>query len=466
MRFRFFTLPALAVLILGALTLSCSKEQNLLDAIPSDVEHAGTIRLKSLMEQVGCRFADGKAELPQGMDIPFAQAIAAIDAAGVANTDEIAWATVGKRDVYATMLVSDKAKFKEATAGDIEWLDETGGYACGKIMNTAVVLLGDDRVWITFGAKPDEAVKGVESLLKSAKESAISSMTGVDRLLRSDNLVNVAVRQSSAADKGKKSGVKGENPELQAVWATFTGNVKDNKIVGRSTVMEADGKVIPFKGLTTVNPAVLSYVPGNFNVALALGVTPEFDWSSVAQLVGSMGGFQARGMIAAVTPYLQALDGTVLLAAGPANDQAYGDIDPGNWNFILMARLPQDKINDIMGMMRSSLFMAGVSPKMEKDGIMVIPQYGMDIYAGNVDGYFAVSNLPFDPNRQNQLTPLFNGKFGAISVSLPALDQIGFGMPSFGVDLRAQITSESGEITVSLSGTDKPILSEIFKVLL
>lgn len=464
MRFRFFTLPAIAVLILGALTLSCSKEQSLLDAIPSDVGHAGTIRLKSLMEQAGCRFADGKAELPEGMEIPFAQAVAAIDAAGVANTDEIAWAAVGKREVFATMLVSDKAKFREVTSGDIEWTDETGSYACGRIMNNAVVLLGDDRVWVVLGAKPDEAVKGVESLLKSAKESAISSMAGIDGLLRSDNLVNVAVRQSASQAKGKKA-AKGKNPG-QAVWATFSGNITDNKIVGRSSVMEADGKVIPFKGLTPVNPAVLSYVPGEFNVAFALGVTPEFDWSSVAQLVGSVGGFQARGMIAAVTPYLQALDGTVLLAAGPANGQAYEDIDPGNWNFLLMARLPQDKINDIMGMMRTSLFMAGVSPKMEKDGIMVIPQYGMDIYAGNVDGYFAVSNLPFDPNRQNQLAPLFNGKCGALSVSLPALDQIGFGMPSFGIDLKAQVTPESGEITVSLSGTDKPILSEIFKVLL
>lgn len=131
MRFRFFTLPAIAVLILGALTLSCSKEQSLLDAIPSDVGHAGTIRLKSLMEQAGCRFADGKAELPEGMEIPFAQAVAAIDAAGVANTDEIAWAAVGKREVFATMLVSDKAKFREVTSGDIEWTDETGSYACG-----------------------------------------------------------------------------------------------------------------------------------------------------------------------------------------------------------------------------------------------------------------------------------------------------------------------------------------------
>lgn len=467
MRFRFFTLPALAVLILGALTLSCSKEQRLLDAIPSDVEQAGTIRLKSLFEQAGCSYKDGKIQIPEDIDAGerlsrVVGLIGRLDESGVCDPNQVAWTMTGKKNIYLTMLVDDKAKFKEITADDIDWTDETGDYACGKT-GDMLVLLGDDRVWLTSG-EPSSAVGDIESLLKSAKESSIASMTGIDQLLRGDNLINMVVRQSAIpASKGKKE-AKGENPALTARWGTFTANIKDNKIVGTSTVMEADGKVIPFKGLTPVNPAVLAYVPESFNIAFAIGVTPEFDWSAVSQLIASVGGFQARGMLAAATPYLQALDGTVLLAAGPANEHAYEA--PDNWHFLLMARLPQDKINDIMGMIRTSLFRAGVSPKEAKDGVMLIPQYGMDIYVGNVDGYLAVSNLPFDPNRQNSLAPLFTGKCGAISLQLPSLSQVGFGLPDFGVDFKAQVTPENGELTVGLTGTDRPILQAILETLL
>lgn len=131
----------------------------------------------------------------------------------------------------------------------------------------------------------------------------------------------------------------------------------------------------------------------------------------------------------------------------------------------MMVRLPQQKINDIMGMVRSSLFMAGISPRQEKDGIMIVPQYGMNLYMGNVDGYFAVSNLPFEPTRQNSLAPVFNGKEGALSIDLPTLREFGPRMPEFGIKLQVQLNSDNTTAELSLNGSETPILQAILKAL-
>lgn len=462
----------LAVVLLGVFAVSCSKERKLLDAIPSTVEQAGVIRLKTAFENAGCKYDDGKAVYPSGIEAPerlsaIVEAVWKLDESGICNPDETAWVVGDKMRLVMTMLVSDKSKFKEITAGTIEWSDETGGYSCG-VAGGMSVLLDDDRVWFV-DAEPSDAVDVVTSMSKEAEKSSLASMTGIVQLLESDNLLNVVVRQdfdTDAKKKKDKKGAKGENPELESTWATFTCNVKDNRIVGSSSFIEADGTPLAFKGLKEINPAVLAYVPENFNFAFGLGVSPDFDWSIVTKAVGTLGGFQTQAMLSAVTPYLQSIDGTIFLAAGPANSEAYTDLDPGNWHFVMMVSLPQKKINDIMGMMRSSLFMAGVSPKEYKDGVMVIPQYGMNLYMGNVDGYFAVSNMPFESDRQNSLAPIFNGKNGALCVDLPTLKEFGYMLPDFGVKFSMQVNNDNATMELGLNGSDRPILEAILTALL
>ena len=472
MKLKRLSLPMLAVVLLGVLAVSCSKERKLLDAIPSTVEQAGVIRLKTALEQAGCKYENGQAVYPSGIEATerlaaIVEAVGKLDEAGICNPDETAWTVGDKQMLVMTMLVSDKAKFKDVTAGTIEWSDETGDYSCG-VAGGMSVLLDSKQVWFV-DASPSDAVGIVESMSKDAEKSSLASMTGIAQLLESDNLLNVVVRQDFAADAKKKKDkkeAKGENPDLETTWATFTSNVKDNKLVGSSSFIKADGKPVAFKGLKEMNPAVLAYVPESFNVAFGLGVSPEFDWSIVTKAVGAVGGFQTQAMLSVITPYLQSIDGTIFLAAGPANSEAYTDLDPGNWHFVMMVSLPQKKINDIMGMVRSSLFMAGVSPKEYKDGVMIVPQYGMNLYMGNVDGYLAVSNMPFEPNRQNGLAPVFNGKNGALYVDLPTLKEFGYMLPDFGVKLSVQVNSDNSTMELGLNGSDRPILEAILTALL
>ncbi|MDE5671941.1 MAG: hypothetical protein K2I02_01105, partial [Duncaniella sp.] len=226
MKFKRFMLPMLAVVLLGVLAVSCSKERKLLDAIPSTVEQAGVIRLKTAFENAGCKYDDGKAVYPSGIEAPerlsaIVEAVWKLDESGICNPDETAWVVGDKMRLVMTMLVSDKSKFKEITAGTIEWSDETGDYSCG-VAGGMSVLLDGERVWFV-DASPSDAIGIVESMSKDAEKSSLASMTGIAQLLESDNLLNVVVRQDFAADAKKKKDkkeAKGENPDLEITWAT------------------------------------------------------------------------------------------------------------------------------------------------------------------------------------------------------------------------------------------------------
>ncbi len=82
----------------------------------------------------------------------------------------------------------------------------------------------------------------------------------------------------------------------------------------------------------------------------------------------------------------------------------------------------------------------------------------MNLYLGNVDGYFAVSNMPFDNTRQNSLAPLFSGKDGAVMLELPSLRSLSPAAPAFGFRLTGQTGQGSTTAELALTGTTQPIL--------
>lgn len=461
--FRPLVMPLLVVFALGVLVTSCSKDAELLDAVPSDVENVGLVRMKSVLEQSGFKFgADGvsadSSVAAEGRFRELVDLTGAMNASGVCDVDRMAWVKDHDGTFYLTVLVADGDKFVEATAGEISWADAKDGFKQGE-WGGFTALTGDGRFWLT-DAK--EAVRSVKALQKRASKASVTLLTGVCEMLEGEGLLNMALRRDV-----RKGGAKTSVSEIQeSLWITLNCNVSYNMLTASSVTMQGDGKVVAADGLQPINPAVLGYIPASCNIACAVGLTPDFDWSVITQAVGTFGGFQARGMLSAVTPYLMSINGTVMFAAGPANDQAYSDVDPGNWQFVLMARLPQEKINEIMNMVRSSMFMAGISPRMTDDGLMMVPQYGMNLYLGNVDGYFGLSNMPFDCTRQNELAPLFTGKDGALSVEIPSLRSLNPSAPAFGLKLTGQTGEGSTTASLALTGVQQPILQAILSALL
>ena len=92
---------------------------------------------------------------------------------------------------------------------------------------------------------------------------------------------------------------------------------------------------------------------------------------------------------------------------------------------------------------------------------MTIPQYGMDFYVGNVDGYLAIANIPFENTRNNSLAPMFVNKDAALCIDLPSLDLLSPAAPSYGLKVDVNMQGSEGKAEISLPGAKYPVLETI-----
>ncbi len=446
-----------AVAVIGMMVTSCSKGDELLSTVPANVSTVVMADVKGILENSGCKFTAEGVTLPDAItgvnnDDMLLKMMGKLDAEGVCSFSDVAVILDSRNRTICTFLVNDGGKFKEITS-DLGWKEGKDGYEEGDV-NGSTILTDGKQAWIVFNGDAYDAVK---KLKEEAKKEPVTKLAGIKGVLESDNLVNVAF-------SGLNFGFTTNNTAQQeTVWNTLTANVKDNKIVASSQAMKGDGEVVEVKGMRPINPAVLAYIPGSCNFVAAAGLTPEFDWKGVISALNPfmVRDFQMQGMMAMLTPFLQSLDGTVIFAAGPVNDAAYSDMEPENWQFVLMAHLSQEKINQVMNMVRTTMFQAGISPIEEKDGVMVVPQYGMNFYIGNVDGYLAVSNLPFENTRKNSFAPMFVNKEAAATLEIPSLSVLSAGAPTYGIRLTVNMEGSKGNAELSLPGAKAPILETI-----
>ena len=311
-----------------------------------------------------------------------------------------------------------------------------------------------DRVWFVTGAR--DAVKSVDELKKRAREMSVAQLDGIAEVLGRDNMVNVAVASGLASMDKSDAGIDAQDKEW-SVAALKEG--ADNSFVIDWEMMKSTGLTVKPKGMQNINPALLAYVPENFNVTLAFGLTREFDWEPLRKVVMMAGGFQTAAFMSVVNPYLESIDGTVLMAAAPSSPELMKDGDVSDWDFIVMVHMPQDKINSLMSMISSMMSTAGMTPTVTADGLMAIPQYGKTMYIGNVDGYLGISTIGFDNTRNNSLAPTFVNKDMAANLSLEPYSDYVHGAPEgTGLVVSASMDNGKGVVKLKADGTQWPVL--------
>lgn len=122
--------------------------------------------------------------------------------------------------------------------------------------------------------------------------------------------------------------------------------------------------------------------------------------------------------------------------------------------------MPQDKINRLMNMIASMMSTAGIAPSVNEQGMMVVPQYGKNLYIGNVDGYLGISTKEFDNSRNNSLAPTFVNKELAFSTVFPMGDD--------GVSLDASVSmaGSKGQAKMKIQGTEASTLMYLLSMVL
>lgn len=451
---------AILTAVFVGLASSCSKRAEILDNIPADVNLVATVNVDKLCSAVGVTLkGDGSAEVcvpMQGVvrgNMKMLDALAGMKAEGVADIDNIVVAVDKENVTYAILSVSDIERFDTATSEYLDWNEASNGYRSARL-GSASLLAKDGLVWFVTGAR--DAVKSVDELKKRAREMSVAQLDGIAEVLGRDNMVNVAVASGLASMDKSDAGIDAQDKEW-SVAALKEG--ADNSFVIDWEMMKSTGLTVKPKGMQNINPALLAYVPENFNVTLAFGLTREFDWEPLRKVVMMAGGFQTAAFMSVVNPYLESIDGTVLMAAAPSSPELMKDGDVSDWDFIVMVHMPQDKINSLMSMISSMMSTAGMTPTVTADGLMAIPQYGKTMYIGNVDGYLGISTIGFDNTRNNSLAPTFVNKDMAANLSLEPYSDYVHGAPEgTGVVVSASMDNGKGVVKLKADGTQWPVL--------
>lgn len=462
MKLRHIMFAILTAVVVG-LTTSCSKRGEILDTIPADVTMVATVNADKLCSAMGVTLkADGTAEIAApvqgviGSQAKVLDELAALKAEGVVDIENIVVAIDGDNVTYVTTLVSDMDKVVEKTQDYVGWNEGSNGYKIGR-GGSATLLAKNGQIWAVSGAR--DAIKAVEGMVKGAKEMSVGSLDGVAEALARDNMANVAVAAGFATltTSGKSNTEIAVQDKEWNIASLQEG--ADNSLVLDWEMMQSTGRTVKPKGMQNINPALLAYVPGNFNVAFAAGLTGEFDWEPLRKLVMLAGGFQTAAFMSVVNPYLESIDGTVLMAAAPSSPELLTGGDASDWDFIVMAHMPQDKINSLTAMIRNMMSTAGMTPSVTENGLLAVPQYGKTMYIGNVDGYLGISTVGFDNTRNNPLAPTFVNKDMAASLTLEPLSAY---MPvatgDAGLVLTASMDNGKGSFKVKATGTQSPLL--------
>lgn len=445
---------------------SCSKGgSEILDTIPAEAPVAAVIDVKALCNDCGITLSadgfeadaaiDGKIEGELRENIA---AVGRIHESGAADLSATALFMTADKEVFCTFAISGFEAFRDACADRITWANDAEGMHVGTIPPSSTVVASEKQVWIS-DLSVEKAPAAVKKLLGKATDNPLGALSGVGEWLRKGGLANIVSVSGDAPRSTHK--------EAQAaLWNTGTLSSDENGLHLDVTMMTGDGERQSVPGLKEINSAVLGYAGNDPRLALAFGVGQGFDWSSIQKLVALSGDFSTMAMFSTAMPYLNAIDGTVMIAAQPFDPSDAGAFDLATWQYILMAHMPQNKVDEVLGTVRTMCFSAGISPETVSEGVLRISQFGGEVYVGSVDGYLAVSNRPFSPNGQNSLAPVFVNKEAAASLTLPSLAAYGPGLPSWGLEVRGGYEGDQAHVDVTTPGAQGPVLLNLLKVLL
>ncbi len=454
MKLSRFLLPLAAIVMLLS---SCTKEKALLETVPDDVTGLATVDIPAVIKEMGVKIENGKAVMPESLRLG-ASGISADElnmVAGLGEAADLKHAVVFAGDDYflLTATVTDSQKLASVLESNGATRESKSGFdlfSAGEY----VIAVRDNQMWVN-GHQPEKTADVISSVLKKAADGSVGDIEGLVDFLSGDNLLNGCLNVASAGNAAAGDDV--------AKWGCFNARIISNKIHGEVLALKADGSLMEGTGTTKINLPVLDYVPSAAGMVAAIGISPEMDWDSFFEQAGKSlaGQPQAAAQIGMLRPFIESLDGTLMVAVGPRDYSA--PISEENLEFIAMVHMAQDKVDQTVNQILT-LLSQQAPVEQEADNLWAVSFNGMKLFVGNVDGYLTCSNSRPSNNHGSSLAARFSGKEGAISVVLPSLAFMHPSAPGFGVDFLMTASSAKGVYTLGLTGTDKPILQALIEL--
>lgn len=456
---RNFFAATVAALLLVLSFSSCSNNNKLLETIPSSARAVARVNLMTLGNELGMKLEGDEVIVPADLQPIFGNDDKKMVAMLLREIDA--------ENVYAFMMDGDIPLVVfplKSESGFIAAAEKISGKKAETIDGYTAVedfVVKDGIAWGVDGAT--RGVETVKETLRKAANGSINDVEAVTDALDGDGLMNFAIQSPAGFVAGGKT-------EGKSVWTTGKLTAKGNALHLTAKAVNADGSDFKTDYLQDINTSVLQYAPKSSMLVAAMGLTDKIPWSAVSDVFSqlySLNATQTAQMGMAVS-MLQSLDGTVMAAVGPRGGltpaQALAaSSDNMAWDFIVMAHLKQDKMDQILGLVNGITAGGGqpVGPSLWKMPV----SSDMTIYFGAVDGYLTVASFEPKPDGGVGVQP-FEGHDTGLSVNIPDVKAaFGRGNDPMGLKIVGSGDDNDGELTLTVENTDKKVLVALLTML-
>lgn len=439
----------LAVMALAL--VSCRKEVALLDRIPADADFVASLNVVKIMENAGCK-ADGnsitltdraaafvnwgseQAPLLRGIAASGALDLARVYMVGSFSEAPLFLTTVTDAGALEKILTENGYRSTKADGWDVWSSDSDGGPSF--LMDETVVAVTDTR------STPATTAAAVSNRLENASKKPLSGADWMCRCLERDNTANLLVNLESTGALVDGSALVEINLAGPEASASVTRLDSHGKTAGDTEGFSAYTR--------SINTDMLRYLNG-FDVAVAaFAVKGDFPWQKVAEMA-SAAAARARQAFAMILPYLQSLDGTLMIGAGPRRGLASFMMSDASdffeyWDVTVAVELKEGDAQKYAAQLETILKMNPIPGlSVRADGRTLVATTGAD-----ADGIPSVD------------ASVLRGQNNVLAVRLPKDGGIMTGInAAFGVDFRCWADKDVTRVTLRLTDTDKPLLETL-----
>lgn len=462
MKFKSF----ISIVMLAAMVVltGCSKTNPIFETVPADADVVVKFDAVKIGEALDIQVKDGSAVIPDylknSLTATQADEMASV-AALIKNQEFVMFANMNQQMVVVTALLSepDKVAAKITEKSGEQPLTQNGY----KVWKNRRVVIKDDQMWIVPTGN-GSVTDAVASILKRASDNSVADISPVAAALSSAAMITYAGQSPNFLVKEPKNG-------QQIFWSVCEINCKDQKLTAESKSIYPDGSDAECETLVPINTSALQYVPATPLFTAAAGVSSDFPWTRLLEYVSkqipNVMGVQAQ--MAMVTPYLQSIDGTVLMSLGLAPgitlDQAVSQVqqNPSVFRFIMMIHYKEDTARQLVEMVKAMGPQLGFNATDVGNGLFMGEYAGMPVYFGIVDGYLTVANYKPEPTSGSSAAAAFNEKLAGMTAEIPSMTVFN---PSANFSLSAVASSgkDEGKFVLSLENTKEKILPALIKL--
>ncbi|MCM1504099.1 MAG: hypothetical protein NC127_02760 [Muribaculum sp.] len=467
---RVLNLKLLCMVFIASMLAGCHKKPGLLGSIPADTAVVITLCPDQLCNNLSGKDHGGSLTSGETIDKFFRYALpevrtsvktlitsSSIDRNMIAlysyqDTHGVDLLSMIKKSVYiVTFIVEDESLLVKELSATSDTSEE--GFTAYKLKNSTL-LIKEGQGWLISG-NPQKAAATVSRHLAIAENASISTVKGLpDFLTKEKNLFNMAISMRDSDAPG---------------WSRVSGKLSDD---GKSMHFNASfinlyGKKVSLDDrLEDINAKLLDYAAPTDVFVAAVGLPADTDWESVTNYVSSLFPMKMsqRAMLAVVVTYLKRIDGTIFIAAGPAQMPLSGDaesLSAQQVSFFVSVELKKESVKVSMDDLKNLLNTFGIPATKTGDDEYVYTVPGLSpitlsIINGNC---ISLSNRQRNTAGNKSASDLLKGNSFAMWADIPtALAEKIYGGLGFKLIMT---TDDEFNAEFNFNGSDLPILEQL-----